>query len=398
MILPLGDAPNPRGVALVTSALIAVNVGVYLLISLPLSSQGVNPADPLTLEYLRTIAPRVGMDPQALLARTTAYDLFVFRWGFRAADPSVATLFASLFLHGGLLHLFGNMLFLWIYGDNVEHRLGRLWFLFVYLATGVVATLTQTVFAPDSPLPLVGASGAISGVLGCYFIWFPRNTVRLLVLIVPLFMQVVQVSSRLVLGMYLVLDNLLPFLVSRGIDAAGGGVAHGAHIGGFLGGLAIAWIVDRWELRARPPEYADVEPPDTDARGVLAELIEHGRFADAAQLYFSLPEREARRALGPVELTVLGDWLRRNGHDEAALIVYLRRLHDHPDGPGAAQAHLGAGLIELARQRQPALAYQHLSAALQANPSSEVAAQARTALAEIARMQKRQVGYQRGTW
>src|SRR5690606_21491051 len=108
--------------------------------------------------------------------------------------------------------------------------------------------------------------------------------------------------------------------------------------------------------------------------------------------------REARRALGPVELTVLGDWLRRNGHDEAALIVYLRRLHDHPDGPGAAQAHLGAGLIELARQRQPALAYQHLSAALQANPSSEVAAQARTALAEIARMQKRQVGYQRGTW
>ena len=96
---------------------------------------------------------------------------------------------------------------------------------------------------------------------------------------------------------------------------------------------------------------------------------------------------------------MLGDWLRRNDHDEAALIVYRRRLHDHPDGPGAAQAHLGAGLIELARQDQPALAYQHLAAALRTAPSREVAAQARAALADIAAMPKRQIGHPRsGLW
>ena len=101
------------------------------------------------------------------------------------------------------MHLFGNMLFLWIYGDNVEYRLGRLAFLLWYLATGVAATLFFAVFALDSTVPLVGASGAISGVLGFYFLWFPRNTVRLFVFLFPFFMNVVAVPARIVLGVYL---------------------------------------------------------------------------------------------------------------------------------------------------------------------------------------------------
>src|SRR5262249_14160366 len=162
----------------------------------------------------------------------SVYDLVVFTWGFRPAAPSLVDLFTCMFLHAGFLHLFGNMLFLWIYGDNVEHRLGHVRYLLWYLATGIAATLFHVLGAPHSQIPLVGASGAISGVLGFYFVWFPRNRVRLLWLLPPFVMQVFEVPARLVLGVYLVLENLLPYLVVRG-DA---GVAHGAHIGGVVGG------------------------------------------------------------------------------------------------------------------------------------------------------------------
>ena len=392
MLLPLGDAPNPRGVAIVTYVLIAVNVAIYLLVTLPLSARPASPLDPATIEYVRDIAPRAGVDDGQLLARTTAYDLFVFAHGFRPAAPQALALLTSLFLHAGFLHLFGNMLFLWIYGDNVEHRLGRWWYLLGYLGTGVAATLFHTLFAEHSPLPLIGASGAISGVLGCYFIWFPANRVRLLVLIVPFFMQVVQVSSRLVLGMYLVMDNVLPFLIAHGADA---GVAHGAHIGGFVAGVALAWVIDRGELRVRPAEYADAEPLPRDAAADLRRLLGDGRFAAAAPLYFGLPERAARDALGPDELLALGDWLHANGHTDAALVVYRRRLRDYPPGPGTAAAHLGAGLIELHDNGQAAQAYQHLRAALAAEPSPEIAARARAAIAAIAALQKRRIGRER---
>jgi len=122
----------------------------------------------------------------------------------------------SLLLHGGFMHLFGNMLFLWIYDDNVEHRLGRLWYLLAYLGTGVAATGASPLFDADSPPPLIAASGCISGVLGAYFLWFPHNQVSLLELFVPFFMQVFQISARLELGMYLVIDNRLPFLLAQG--------------------------------------------------------------------------------------------------------------------------------------------------------------------------------------
>jgi len=110
VILPLGDAPNPCGVAIVTYLLIAANVAVYLLISLPLGARLVSPLDPAAIEYAVTIAPRLGIDPEQLLARTTAYDLFVFAHGFRPAAPQVQALFVSMFLHGGFMHLFRNIL------------------------------------------------------------------------------------------------------------------------------------------------------------------------------------------------------------------------------------------------------------------------------------------------
>src|SRR5512143_402870 len=168
MLLPLGDSPNPRGIPAMTYALVLANIAVYVLISLPLSSVAVDPNDPALREYVRIVVRSLPqpVPVQEVVANTSAYDLFVFRYGFRPAAPHLANLLYSLFLHAGFLHLFGNMLFLWIYGDNVEHRLGPVVYVIAYLGTGVAATLFHTVFDPDSPLPLVGASGAISGVLG----------------------------------------------------------------------------------------------------------------------------------------------------------------------------------------------------------------------------------------
>jgi membrane associated rhomboid family serine protease len=345
--------------------------------------------DPELRDYLMTIRESVprGVPLEAVVRSVSAYDLFVFRHGFRPAAPQWADLLTSIFLHGGFMHLFGNMLFLWIYGDNVEHRLGRFRYLLWYLGTGVAATLFYTLFAPGSKLPLVGASGAISGVLGFYFLWFPRNTVRLFVFLFPFFMNTVQVPARIVLGFYLVIDNLLPFVFSAG--RSGGGVAHGAHIGGFLAGLAVAWLMNRREVEATPRAYRPAaQPPRLTPTGTLAEAIQRGQFLEAARAYFGVGSEHTHRLLAPSDSLALADWLAQNGQADAALTVYRRHLRDYPGGPGAAEAHLHAGLIQLEVFHQAVPAYQHFLEALEANPSPEVAARARAALQAIAELQK----------
>lgn len=390
MILPLGDAPNPRGTPLVTYALIAANCLVYALITLPLSAARPDPRDPLFAQYVRTVIEVMppGTSLRQIVQQTTAYDLFVFAHGYRPAAPDALSLFTAMFLHGGFLHLAGNMLFLWIYGDNVEHRLGRLPFLFWYLATGVAATLAHAAFDADSPLPLVGASGAISGVLGFYFLWFPHNTVRLWVFFFPLFMNIVEVPARLVLGMYLIVENMLPFLATRGIE--GGGVAYGAHIGGFIAGLAAAWVMGRRDVVGTPREFraprrAAVPTPAEE----IADALAAGDGETAARIYFALPADATRRALDPKTSLELARWLAEHGHGQAALVVYQRHLRDYPIGRGAAEAHLGAGLVLLHLLGQPAAAYQHLVEALELDPDPITEERAREALAYIATLQKR---------
>ncbi len=396
MILPLGDSPNPRGTPILTYALILINCAVFALITLPLSATAPDPNDPALWEYVRVVSTTLPhpMPVEEVLRRISAYDLLVFRYGFRPAAANLLSLFTSMFLHAGFMHLFGNMLFLWIYGDNVEHRLGRLPFLFWYLATGAAATLFHTFFSPSSPLPLIGASGAISGILGFYFIWFPRNTVRLLFFFFPFFMNVFTVPARIVLGFYLLLDNLLPFLATRGI--AGGGVAHGAHIGGFLAGLAIAWYMNRREIATPPPEFRERVASPTETRdrspSAITQSIGRGDFADAAEIYFALQPDQTQRALTPEESLALADWLERNGHARAALIVYRRHLRDYPHGPGAAEAHVGAGLVQLNDLGQATPAFQHFLDALDLDPSPETAARARAGLDTITARQKFQIG------
>jgi membrane associated rhomboid family serine protease len=159
------------------------------------------------------------------------------------AGASVVTIFTAMFLHGGLLHLAGNMLFLWIFADNVEDALGHGRFLVFYLACGAFATLLQAFLSPGSTVPNLGASGAIAGVLGAYFVLYPRARV---VTVVPLFFlfPLVEIPA----GLYLLGWFLLQFwmgssqLASAGRGAADqGGVAFWAHVGGFVAG--VAWIL-----------------------------------------------------------------------------------------------------------------------------------------------------------
>lgn len=386
MILPLGDTPNPRGVPWVTYGLIAANVAVYLFVSLPLSLERPNPNDPALLEYVRLLLDRLpGVPPAEIVRQIDAYDLFVLEHGFRPALPRLDDLLTSMFLHAGFMHLAGNMLFLWIYGDNVEHRLGPGLYLVAYLLTGAAATLFHTVFAMNSTVPLVGASGAISGVLGFYFIWFPHNRVRVWVLFFPIIMNVFMLPARLVLGVYLVVDNLLPFFISQG---AGGGVAYGAHIGGFLGGLGWAWWSGSRETRAQPREYRRHAPAAASRTDSITDLLAAERYAEAAPAYFRLDSDHTRRLLPPQRSIAFGNWLARHGHPEAALIVFQRHLRDFPAGPLSAEAHLGAGVVQFQALKQPAAAYQHLVEVFDHDPGPDTRRLARQALEAIAQLQK----------
>jgi membrane associated rhomboid family serine protease len=388
MFLPIGDAPNPKGIPVVTYLLIAANVAAFLLLNVPLGSQQADTSSPAFREYLEVMARELPgrADLRELAARVSAYDLFAFEHGYRPGAPQLPDLVTCMFLHGGFMHLVGNMLFLWIYGDNVERRLGSLAFLLWYLATGVAATLTHALVFSSSNVPLVGASGAISGVLGFYFLWFPKNVVRMLAFLPPFLMQVFQIPARYVLGMYLVFDNLVPFLF-----AGEGGVAHGAHIGGFVAGGIVAWLMSRRAEQALPAEYAPARSAATGADAVRAALAE-GRSSDAAQAYFALPPPLARGALSAEQALELTAWLRENGHAQAALTLLRRAVRDVLAGGGLAELHAAAGLLLLEDLRQPTAAYQYLLTALELGPSAATAAGAREALAAIESLQKRRVG------
>lgn len=148
--------------------------------------------------------------------------------------PPVATVFTSMFLHGSFLHLLGNMLYLWIFADNVEDAMGHGRFIVFYLLCGVAAALAQALPNPDSVIPMIGASGAISGVLGAYLLLYPRAQV-LVVIPLGLFLHAVHLPAMIVLGLWFVIQ-----LVSSALaDPTTGGVAFGAHIGGFLAGMAL---------------------------------------------------------------------------------------------------------------------------------------------------------------
>jgi len=225
-VIPLKDENPTRTTPFVVILLIAVNVAVFLYNG-ELRPGFQNPLAGFELVPYKIVTGRnVGPTPIA-------------PW---------MTIFTSIFMHANVLHLGGNMLYLWIFGNNIEDVLGHFRFLVFYLAAGVVAAFAQIIVAPFSTIPMVGASGAIAGVLGAYFLLFP--TARIITLVFMFFIQVVDMPASFVLGLWIVLQVIsLSFM-----DASAGGVAYAAHVGGFVAGvLMILLLGGRRLLRGRRP-------------------------------------------------------------------------------------------------------------------------------------------------
>jgi membrane associated rhomboid family serine protease len=176
--------------------------------------------------------------PERMLTR------FLFVYGVVPAAFSPATLVTSMFLHGSWMHVIGNMWYLWIFGDNVEDRLGHGRFIVFYLLCGIAAALGQVAMDPQSTLPTIGASGAIAGVMGAYFVLYPHS--RVLTLIPWIFIQIVELPAILLLGVWFLMQ-----LISAGSIAVtasshgGGGVAFAAHVAGFIVGVIGVFVFRR---------------------------------------------------------------------------------------------------------------------------------------------------------
>jgi len=206
-MFPIRDHNPSERTPYVTIGLIAANVAVFL------------------------VGLGLFQDDRALALFYYDYALLPMRL---SNGENYAALVTSTFIHGGFVHLAGNMLFLWIFGDNLEDEMGHLPFLFFYLVSGIGASLAQAAMNPMSTIPIVGASGAIAGVMGGYLLLFPRARVDIFVFLI-VFFRIFSIPSWILLGVWFAMQ------VVSGIngDSAGGGVAYWAHMGGFVAGLVL---------------------------------------------------------------------------------------------------------------------------------------------------------------
>jgi len=215
-MLPIGDVNPRRHFPVATAVIIALNLIVFFYeLTLPEDS-------------LQSFVLRAGVVPYQV---TNHFGL-----------PAATSLFTSMFLHGGWVHIIGNMLYLWIFGDNIEDYLGTVSYVLFYFLAGLAAALAHIASDPSSVVPTIGASGAIAGVLGAYLVLFPRARVRTLIFIFR-FIRFVELPALVVLGFWFILQ-LFSGLASIGA-ASGGGVAWFAHIGGFAAGLLAGLILKR---------------------------------------------------------------------------------------------------------------------------------------------------------
>ena len=164
---------------------------------------------------------------------------FIYTYALIPANPTILTIFSSMFMHGGFTHIIFNMWFLWIFGDNIESVLGHKKYLLFYFLCGIGAGLSQIQINPESTIPMVGASGAIAGVLGAYLFRFPRATVHVLVILI-IFITFIRVPAMIVIGFWF-LSNLTAGIGTLGIEQTGG-TAWFAHIGGFISGVLFNYL------------------------------------------------------------------------------------------------------------------------------------------------------------
>jgi len=236
MIFPIGDDDSDRTtVPVVNYILIAINVLVFVFLQGLGSNEQFTYAFSTVPEEIRTgedisrpVPIEVGDQQGVINLQPTPGSVYL-------------TLITSMFMHGSLMHLFGNMLFLWIFGDNLEHSLGRARYLIFYLVTGLIASLAHVistfVFGDNPFIPSLGASGAISGVLGGYLVLYPKKNVRVI-----MFRMITTVPAIVAIGLWFVFQLISAFGVIGAGPQSGGGVAFMAHIGGFIAGLVLVKV------------------------------------------------------------------------------------------------------------------------------------------------------------
>lgn len=235
-MIPLRDNAAPRRLTPVNSALIVANIAVFLReISL-----GPSVAD---------FVARYAMVPAAI-SNVLSTGLLGSRDAIAARLMPLATVVTSMFIHGGLWHVAGNMLYLFIFGAAIEYRMGAMRYAFFYFASGLAAALATVWIAPDSTIPVIGASGAVAGVLGAYFILYPRGRI-LTILPIFIFIQFIEIPAVIYLLLWFAVQLYSGLVEGGRASTMTGGVAWWAHIGGFLFGMALGPVLARRGPRPR---------------------------------------------------------------------------------------------------------------------------------------------------
>lgn len=243
-MIPLRDNIPSRSTPLVNYGLIAITTIVFLL-QLTRPEGGEDLVERYGMIPARVVEPGAEIEiPEREIVRTGRglEERIVERPAAPAAVHPWLTMLTCIFLHGGWLHFLGNMWFLYIFGDNIEDRFGHIGFLLFYLGTGLAASAVHLASDPDSPIPTIGASGAIAGVMGSYFLMYPRAKVLTLVPIF-FFIQIIVLPAPLFLGIWFLLQ-----LVQGTFAMTATGVAWWANIGGFVAGAAAAWLLGHGHL------------------------------------------------------------------------------------------------------------------------------------------------------
>jgi rhomboid family protein len=273
-LIPLKDNIPTDHFPVITAVIIAINVAVFLFLQGPSLSGDQVETKPV-VEYgaipyrvthpgkecaLQPLRDQFGNTAERLVCEGTPEYRDAQQAGpIEPIDeaPAILTLFTSMFMHGGWLHIIFNMLFLWIFGNNIEDSMGRVRFVFFYLIGGLAAVLAQVVVSPDAQVPTLGASGAIAAVLGGYILLYPRAQV-LTIIFLFFFFTFVEIPAMIMLGIWLLLQFLpaIGQLATPELGGEGGGVAYFAHIGGFLCGLALIHLfAKRRSERYGQPRY-----------------------------------------------------------------------------------------------------------------------------------------------
>ena len=301
-------------------------------------------------------------------------------YGLIPALPTTTTFLSYMFLHGDFMHLFGNMLFLWVFGPNVEDLMGRVMYPIFYILCGLMAALLHMMSVHGTPhgtIPLIGASGAISGLMGAYFVLFPLSKIRAFPLFIP------------INAFWMILIWLYFQFRSQMVAGATAGVAFMAHIGGFAFGAGILYLLIRIGVIV-VPHFEAVKQGRYAAVKIEEDLLEKmhlarqtGRFGPVAAAYAELLNKAPKTTLEPAVLNELGEGLARAGRPDLALAAYRRLMTDHAATPHALRAGIEAARIAFACYDNPDSAMQHLRWVVARTPNSPLAAEAQKEMRRI---------------